>query len=74
LHGQTIFSTETPDVHSLAERVKELPTAGKYEQAIPVAKQILAKNERDLGPEDPITAESVTGLAVFMFRQIAIAH
>ena len=63
MHAQTIFSTESPDLDSLALQVVELCKAGKYQDAIPLAKQALAYSERVLGPDHPDTATALNNLA-----------
>jgi tetratricopeptide (TPR) repeat protein len=61
--AQTILPTETPDVEKLTQRIVELYKAGKYQDAIPLAEQILAYKERVLGPENPDTASALNDLA-----------
>ena len=63
LHAPTALSTDNPDVESLIPRARELYNAGKYQDAVPLAQQILAYTENVFGPEDPLTAYSLSNLA-----------
>jgi tetratricopeptide (TPR) repeat protein/CHAT domain-containing protein len=63
LHSATVLSKDNPDLESLIPKVSELYNAGKYQDAVPIAEQILAYTENAFGPEDPLTAYSLTNLA-----------
>jgi tetratricopeptide (TPR) repeat protein len=47
----------------LDQQVLQLYEEGKYQEAIPIAKRLLAAMKRLLGPEDPGTATSLNNLA-----------
>jgi CHAT domain-containing protein len=52
-----------PGVKEEGAKIKELLKAGKYEDAQSLAKELLAKCERSLGPEHPGTAGALMWLA-----------
>ena len=54
---------EDPEADSLNRRVLELYQAGKYQQAMPIARQLLEICEKTLGPKHPDTATSLNDLA-----------
>ena len=47
---------------ALAARAAALQRAGKYSEAIPLAQQVLAIREKQLGPDHPDVAESLAKL------------
>src|ERR1700683_4360274 len=47
----------------LNQRVDELYRAGRFAEAIPLAQQLLAIKEKDLGPDHPEVATALTNLA-----------
>jgi tetratricopeptide (TPR) repeat protein len=58
----------------MAERARALYAAGKYEEALPLAKRLLEIREKRLGPDDPRTAASLhkvanIHLALWQFRR-----
>ena len=55
------------EIDSLSRQVVELYQAGKYEQAIPIARQLLEINEKIKGPEHPDTAGSLNNLAALYY-------
>jgi tetratricopeptide (TPR) repeat protein/CHAT domain-containing protein len=63
LSAATALAIDNPDVESLIPKVSALYNAGKYKDAVPIAEQILAYMENAFGPEDPLTAYSLTNLA-----------
>jgi tetratricopeptide (TPR) repeat protein/CHAT domain-containing protein len=63
LHAATALSADNPDIESLIPKARELYNAGKYQDALPLAEQILAYTENTFGPEDPLTAYSLSNLA-----------
>jgi CHAT domain-containing protein/Tfp pilus assembly protein PilF len=50
-------------VESLVQQVTKLRSAGRYSEAIPLAQKVLEIVEKQLGPEDPNTANVLEGLA-----------
>jgi CHAT domain-containing protein/Tfp pilus assembly protein PilF len=54
---------------ALNERVVELSGAGKFSEAIPLARRALEINEKALGLDHPDVAASLNGLAVLYDRQ-----
>ena len=53
----------TSEADPLNRRVAKLFQAGKYQEAIPVAEQLLEISEKALDPEHPDTASSLDNLA-----------
>jgi tetratricopeptide (TPR) repeat protein len=62
VHAATALSADNPDIESLIPKARELYNAGKYQDALPLAEQILAYTENTFGPEDPLTAYSLSNL------------
>ena len=65
------FAADTEDTSkadSLNRRVAELYQAGKYQEAILIARQLLEIREKTNGPEHPYTATSLNNLAGFTRR------
>lgn len=60
-HG--VCAREAQDLEALYEEVTTLYEAGKYEEAIPIAKNLLELAENKFGPEHPDTAASLNILA-----------
>lgn len=60
-HG--VCAQETQDLEALYEQVTTLYQAGKYEEAIPLAKKHLELTENKFGPDHQDTALSLNGLA-----------
>ncbi|WP_437542210.1 CHAT domain-containing tetratricopeptide repeat protein [Sorangium sp. So ce367] len=54
------------EAERLNRRVAELEQAGRYDEAIPLARRALALRERALGPEHPGVAQSLAGLALLL--------
>src|SRR3989442_1701904 len=52
-----------PETSALSQQLDNLYKAGKFREAIPLAQQVLAYNERVFGPENPNTATSLNDLA-----------
>ena len=61
--GLAAEGEDPSEADPLIRRVVELYQAGKYQEAIPVAQQLLEIRERALGPEHPYTATSLNSLA-----------
>ena len=61
--GLAAEAEEASEADSFNRRVVELYQAGKYEQAIPIARQLLEISEKINGPEHPFTAGSLNNLA-----------
>jgi CHAT domain-containing protein/tetratricopeptide (TPR) repeat protein len=53
----------------LDEQITRLKEAGKYAEAIPLAKRELALYEKALGPDDPKVADALSNLAELYFNQ-----
>jgi tetratricopeptide (TPR) repeat protein len=54
---------DAPDADSLNRQVVDLYHAGKYQEAIPIARQLLEMAEKINGPEHPFTVGSLNNLA-----------
>ena len=54
---------------TLAARAAALQQAGKYSEAIPLAQQVLAIREKQLGPNHPDVAESLAKLGRLYLQQ-----
>jgi tetratricopeptide (TPR) repeat protein len=54
---------DAPDADSLNRQVVDLYHAGKYQEAIPIARQLLEMTEKINGPEHPFTVGSLNNLA-----------
>jgi hypothetical protein len=57
------------DAAALNERVVELYRAGKFSEAIPLARQSLAIGEKALGPDHPSVATALNNLADLYWQQ-----
>ena len=62
--GLTAEGEDASEADSLNRQVVELYQAGKYQLAIPIARQLLEIREKTLGPEHPETATSLNNLAL----------
>jgi tetratricopeptide (TPR) repeat protein len=54
---------------ALAARAAALQQAGKYSEAIPLAQQVIAIREKQLGPEHPDVAEALANLGHLYFER-----
>ena len=63
ISAQGIYAQETQDLEGLYEQGINLLQAGKYEEAIPIAKKHLELTENKFGPNHPDTALSLDNLA-----------
>ena len=54
---------QTSEADELSKKVVELYRAGKFAEAVPLAKQALAIREKALGPESPYVAGALNNLA-----------
>src|SRR5882672_4833709 len=70
--GNTL-SQDVQQVGKLSEQIQTLYKEGKYDEAIPIAKQALEIREKALGPEHPSTATSLNSLAVLYVSMGAYA-
>ena len=61
--GLAAKAEEASKADALSRQVIELYEAGKYQEAIPVALQLLELCEKTSGPEHPLTATSLNNLA-----------
>ena len=60
-----ILNAQTKEeIKALSQQYKELKSAGKYQEAIPVAQKIVTYYEKSRGPEHQYTATSLNNLAV----------
>ena len=59
-----LAAEEPTEADSLNRHVVELYHAGKYQEAIPIARQVLEITEKMNGAEDPSIAGSLNNLAV----------
>jgi hypothetical protein len=57
------------DIAALNRQVLQLYGQGKYSEAAALAEQAMAKVERMLGPEHPLTLTSVSNLAAHYYAQ-----
>jgi tetratricopeptide (TPR) repeat protein/CHAT domain-containing protein len=64
LPAQVNLASENPDIQALGQQFIELEKAGKYQEAIPLGKELLTRYETVLGPENPYTATNLNNLAV----------
>ena len=53
----------------LIKKRDELQKAGKYSEAIPLAQQVLAIREAQLGPDHPLVAAALNALAILYYNQ-----
>ncbi|MGK7895356.1 MAG: tetratricopeptide repeat protein [Xenococcus sp. (in: cyanobacteria)] len=75
--GQTSISQEETTIKDLAlaeadkleQQIIELYQQGKYSEAIPLAEQVLAIRQEQLGDNHPSTAESLDNLALLYQAQ-----
>ena len=51
------------------DRFNELYAEGRYQEAIPFAKEALRLNEREFGPDDPTTGITLNNLALLYKTQ-----
>src|SRR6266571_2593187 len=64
VHGnREALAQKEENVEALQKQATDLYQKGKYEQAIPIAKNLLEIRERTLGPEHTNTANSLNNLA-----------
>jgi tetratricopeptide (TPR) repeat protein len=61
--GLAAKTKDASKADSLSWQVVDLYQAGKYQEAIPIARQALAIREKTLGPEHPETAQGLNNLA-----------
>src|SRR6516165_3735847 len=57
---------------ALAARAAALQQAGKHSEAIPLAQQVLAIREKQLGPDHPDVEKAVNDLARLMKMKVAL--
>lgn len=50
----------------LAEEAQKLSTAGRYKEAIPPARELLALTEKAAGPDHPLVAQSLNNLGLIL--------
>jgi tetratricopeptide (TPR) repeat protein len=60
--GARAFARED-DPNLLEQQVLQLYQQGKYQEAIPLAEELVAMNKRTLGPDHPSTVTSLNNLA-----------
>jgi len=61
--GLTSKAQDTSEADSLNKQVIDLYRAGKYQEAIPIAREFLEISEKINGPDHPDTATSLNNLA-----------
>jgi len=54
---------QSPELMDAYDRSKELSAEGRYQEAIPFAKEALRLSEREFGPDDPTTGITLNNLA-----------
>lgn len=54
---------DSSDVREMVQKIDELSSAGKFQEAIPIAEQVLKYCEKNYGPEHSETADSLNDLA-----------
>ena len=64
--GPALGQQELMETNELSQRVMKLYQAGKYAEAIPLARRALGIREQALGPAHPAVALSLTDLAVLL--------
>ncbi len=57
-------ASQVPEADKLKQQINELYRAGKYSEAIPIARRLLELREKTLGQEHPNTATSLNNLAL----------
>jgi tetratricopeptide (TPR) repeat protein len=62
-HGQS------PELSAASERVLELYSQGRYEEAAPLADKAVRLSEQEFGPDDPFTATMLNYLALLYHAQ-----
>jgi tetratricopeptide (TPR) repeat protein len=65
--GLAAKAEDTSETDSLNRQVVDLYQANKYQEAIPIARQLVAINEEALGPDHPDTATSLNNLAALYY-------
>ena len=50
------------DVREKIHQIEELRSAGKFQEAVPIAEEVLKYCEKNYGPDDPETADSLNDL------------
>ena len=63
-HAQSAAAEPLAEAERLHSQVEQLYQNGRYDEAIPLAEQVVALREKALGPEHPDVAESLNDLAV----------
>ena len=54
---------DNDDVREKIHQLEELRSAGKFQQAVPIAEEVLKYCEKNYGPDHPETADSLNDLA-----------
>ena len=67
--AQTGSAQNTNKIALLFKQVETLYQAGSYQQAVPIAQQLLKACEESFGPENPNTAASLNNLAA-LYRKM----
>jgi CHAT domain-containing protein len=65
-----LFAQPADEVSALSEKIEELYNAARYAEAVPIAQQLLAIQEKALGPDHPALADTLNFLAV-LYRNLA---
>ena len=60
---------QSPEFWDAYDRANELSAEGRYQEAIPFAKEALRLSEREFGPNDPTTAITINNLALLYIDQ-----
>jgi hypothetical protein len=68
-------NAQSSEADQLTKTVIELYTTGKYESALPLARQVLEIQEKALGPDHPDVATALNNLAsIYRSGQYALAE
>ena len=60
---------QSPELMDAYNRANELSDEGRYQEAIPFAKEVLRLSEREFGPDDPTTGIMLNNLATLYQNQ-----
>ncbi len=67
-------SVKLPEVKRLNQEALKLYAQGKYDEAVPLARRVLAIREKVLGPERPAVATSLNSLALLYHAKGDYVH
>src|SRR6266481_2502529 len=59
----TATAQDTADIREKTHQLEQLRSAGKFQEAVPIAEEVLKYCEKNYGPDHPETADSLNDLA-----------